>query len=134
MVTNNSVYMSTLARIVRQLNEQEGAEHYIRNLDGDRYYSFTIDSLIRFGSIEYRTFDAPTNLQEALDKVNIVLGYYNVAMRLPADMKDAMTMLTEDSDELLMFHMPKLVADEYAYNRSYYKNTFLFRLLQAEVA
>jgi len=134
MVTSSSKYMHMLAAIVHKLNDQEIAEAFIRALEGNRYYSFTIDSLIRFGSIEYRTFDAPTTPQEAVDKVNIVLGYYRAAMQLPENLKDAITMLTEEADELIMYSMSKVVADEYALNRSYYKNNFLLRLLQVEAA
>lgn len=76
------LYNFDIENVIQQVNRLNRREQ--------RYFSFTIDSIARFGSIEIRTFQAPKNFEDALRKVNIVLAFLNLENQMPhTTMQDA---------------------------------------------
>jgi hypothetical protein len=87
-----------LRRIIQSafLEESEDFKVYVRAFSRyTKYWSFSVKSLIDFGTVEFRTFQAPATTDEAIAKLNIVMALMLLAEELPDTPEEAAIFLKE---------------------------------------
>jgi hypothetical protein len=78
------------------LENSEDFKLHVRTLSRySKYWSFSVKSLIDFGTVEFRTFQAPVTTDEAIAKLNIVMALMLLAEELPDTLEEAVIFLKE---------------------------------------
>lgn len=90
-VTNNALYLRSVRKVIRTLYTEANRELIVAvfgRYNIDRYYSHGLSSVLKFGSVEYRTFQAPRAKEELIDNINLVQSFALMAKTLPGNYED----------------------------------------------